>query len=86
LTRGLARLGNVVLQWNGVSWVGQTAGHGGCILSFQCNDSVCQLLASGPAATFVAAGKPTSFKPFHWSASGTAFGALAGDFTVQITE
>ena len=85
-TRGLARLGNVPLQWNGVSWVGQTAEHGGCIVSFQCNDSACQLQACGPAAAFIAAGRPGSFKPFHWSATGIALGALAGDFAVQITE
>jgi hypothetical protein len=85
-TRGLARLGSVALKWDGVSWVGQSSDHGGCILSFQCNDSVCQLQAGGPAVAFIAAGRPNSFKPFHWSATGTAFGALTGDFAVQITE
>jgi hypothetical protein len=85
-TRGLARLGSVALQWNGVSWAGQAAGHGGCILSLQCSDSICQLVAGGPAAAFIVAGRPNSLTPFHWSATGTALGTLAGDFAVQITE
>jgi len=55
-------------------------------MAFHCHNSICQLQAAGPGAAFIVAERADSFKPFHWSATGIAFGALAGDFAVQIME
>jgi hypothetical protein len=85
-TGALSALRTVKLAWNGASWVGETAGGGGSVLSFLWHDPVFQLLSAGPGTAFVVAGRPGSFHPFHWSAAGTALGASAGPFGVTITE
>jgi hypothetical protein len=85
-TGGLSPLREVRLVWNGVSWVGSTHAGGGTVLTLMHFDSVYQLQASGPGVAFVVAGRPRSTDPFHWSISGTAIGAHAGDFKVDITE
>lgn len=82
----LAKLGTVLLSWNGVSWAGESSAGGGLVLSLQCHDSIFQLMAAGPGTIFIVAGKPKLCPRFSWSAEGVARGALAGHFTVTIVE
>jgi hypothetical protein len=85
-SKALSSLGTVALVWNGVSWVGRSAHSGGAVLSLLCRDSDFQLQATGPATTFIVAGKPKSLRPFHWTIGGVAVGTLAGPFEVAVTE
>jgi hypothetical protein len=79
-------LGDVKLHWNGTSWVGMTQRCGGALLSLVWAEPNCHLLAAGPGVSFAVAGPPDSLDPFHWRASGTASGELAGPFEVVVTE
>jgi hypothetical protein len=85
-TGALAPLGTVTLRWNGAAWVGVSTHCGGAALSFLGLETACHLVSAGPGTAFVVAGPPGSFHPFHWSAAGTAVGAVAGRFQVTITE
>jgi hypothetical protein len=85
-TGALAKLGTVILTWNGVSWVGESPAGGGCVLSLLGQGGAFQLMAAGPGAAFIVAGQPTVPPQFHWAAQGKALGALSGPFGVTITE
>lgn len=85
-TGALAKLGNVRLNWNGVSWVGESPLGGGCVLSLLGHGGAFQLMAAGPGAAFIVGGQPKVPPRFHWVAEGKAMGALSGPFGVTITE
>ncbi len=85
-TGALAPLGTVALRWNGAAWVGVSTHCGGAALSFLGLETACHLVSAGPGTAFVVAGAPGSFHPFHWSAHGTAVGAVSGPFHVTLTE
>lgn len=81
----LEKLGAISLRWNGAGWVGRSE-DGGCILSLQSQGSVYQLMAIGPATSFIVAGSPKKLQPFYWSDEGRAVGPLSGSFAFLITE
>lgn len=82
----LAQLGTVSLRWNGAAWVGVSTQCGGAALSFLGQETGCHLVSAGPGTAFAVAGPAGSAHPFHWSAHGTAVGAVAGPFHVTLTE
>lgn len=86
-TGSLSALHSVKLVWNGVSWVGEATAGGGCVLIFQCNNNVYQLMSAGPGTAFVVAGRSGGCATsFVWNAAGSALGSLSGPFGVTITE
>lgn len=82
----LAPLGTVSLRWNGAAWVGASPHCGGAALSFLAEEAAWHLVSSGPGTAFAVTGAPGPLDPFHWSAHGTAVGAVAGRFHVTLTE